>query len=159
MSLIHLNSKLWGGLLLVSACVIIYLIRLSWKKFRPWPYHSVMMMSHVEQLLYWRLKEALPTYHIFAQVQLSRLIRPPKGKDEWHWLNKIIRLSVDYVVLNERLETVAVIELDDKSHLLAKRMEADQRKAKALKAAGLRLIRINVTQIPTKQQLAAMFKY
>lgn len=126
------------------------------KKLQPWPYKQVPIMSEVERKFYRQLLATFPQYHVFVQVQLSRIIRPPKGKDELIWLNKIWRLSLDYVILDCELKLVAAIELDDASHRLPKRREADQRKDKALKAAGVHLIRIKTNKLPSKQELLAL---
>lgn len=67
-------------------------------------------------------------------------------------------MSLDYVILDDSLEMVAVIELDDRSHLLKRRREADQRKNKALKAAGIRLIRIQTSHLPNSVQLFSLLE-
>lgn len=123
------------------------------KKAQKWPYYVVPVMSNIEKKFYYQLVKAFPHYHILAQVQLSRVIRPPKNRHEYKWLNKIWRMSLDYVILDSHLDTLVVIELDDRSHLTQKRKEADERKNKALKAAGLRLIRIKTNSIPTLDEL------
>lgn len=123
------------------------------KKAQKWPYYVVPVMSNIEKKFYYQLVKAFPHYHILAQVQLSRVIHPPKNRHEYKWLNKIWRMSLDYVILDSHLDTLVVIELDDRSHLTQKRKEADERKNKALKAAGLRLIRIKTNSIPTLDEL------
>lgn len=152
----QLQAWLFYTLVIIVAFIVILFIFLLLKKIQPWPYKKVPMMSEVEKKFYRLLLATFPHYYICAQVQLSRIIRPPKGKDELKWLNKIWRLSVDYVILNNQLETIAVIELDDASHLLPKRKEVDQRKDKALKAAGIYLIRVRTNNLPSQQELLAL---
>ncbi|AWM79532.1 hypothetical protein DKL61_03740 [Gammaproteobacteria bacterium ESL0073] len=144
---IHLLSSIVVAVLVVA--VVFALV----KKVQKWPYYAVPVMSNLEKKFYYQLVKAFPHYHILAQVQLSRVIRPPKNRHEYKWLNKIWRMSLDYVILDSHLDTLVVIELDDRSHLTQKRKEADERKNKALKAAGLRLIRIKTNSIPTLDEL------
>lgn len=140
---------------LVTLIVVIVAVGF-FKKSLKWPYQAVPVMSEIEKKFYFQLLKAFPHYHILAQVQLCRVIRPPKNKHEYQWLNKIWRMSLDYVILDSHLETLAVIELDDRSHLSQRRKEADKRKDKALKAAGVRLIRIKTNNIPTFTELARL---
>lgn len=140
----------------LSILVVIAIFIVVFKKAQAWPYQAVPIMSPIEKKFYWQLKNTFPDYHILAQVHLSQVIRPPRGKNELKWLNKIWYMSLDYVILDNRLELVAAIELDDRSHLLKRRREADQRKNKALEAAGIRLIRIQTTHLPTSIQLVSL---
>lgn len=138
---------------IVVAVLVVTVVFALVKKAQKWPYYVVPVMSNIEKKFYYQLVKAFPHYHILAQVQLSRVIHPPKNRHEYKWLNKIWRMSLDYVILDSHLDTLVVIELDDRSHLTQKRKEADERKNKALKAAGLRLIRIKTNSIPTLDEL------
>ena len=147
MHYIYILYGLIGAILIISTLVFFIKVK------QRWPYQAVSVMTPVEQKLYRHLRQIYPHYHIFVQVQLCRVIRPPKGRDEYKWLNKIWRMSLDYVILDEALNTLVAIELDDRSHLLPKRIEADQRKEKALKSAGVNLVRIQTQQVHNKVDL------
>lgn len=151
----HVLSLPFYMVLIIVAVVIVTLVIIvvEWRRANVWPYRKVSLMSGVEKKLYWQLKEALPEHYIFSQVHLSQIIRPPKGKHELKWLNKIWRMSVDYVILDKHLEVQLVIELDDKTHLLPRRQAADQKKNKALAVAGVKLMRVQTSNMPSKQQL------
>ncbi|GAB6140874.1 hypothetical protein JCM14076_16030 [Methylosoma difficile] len=118
-----------------------------------WPFYAKKPLSKVEQVLYFRLVDALPDYVVLAQVQMSRFLGVKKGNDFGKWFNRINRMSVDYLVCRKDFSIVAVIELDDKSHETVKRKEADSRKNKAIEAAGLKLIRWKTTGIPDIGQI------
>jgi hypothetical protein len=45
----------------------------------PWPFQPRKPLSAVEQILWFRLTEALPDHIVLAQVQLSRLLSAKKG--------------------------------------------------------------------------------
>jgi Protein of unknown function (DUF2726) len=81
-----------------------------------WPFYAKKPLSQPEQVLYFRLIEALPDHIILAQVQLSRFLGVKKGHKSQSWLNRINRMSADFVVCNKDSSIVAVIELDDATH-------------------------------------------
>ena len=120
-----------------------------------WPFYAKKPLSQPEQVLYFRLIEALPGHIILAQVQLSRLLGVKKGNNHQSWLNRINRMSADFVVCNKDASVVAVIELDDASHQKAERQAADAKKDKALAAAGIKMIRWQVKAMPDKLAIQA----
>ena len=120
---------------------------------RKWPFYKKQLLTKPEQVLYFKILEALPEYLIFAQVQLSQILGVEKGYSYSEWYNRINRMSVDFVVCNKAAEIVALIELDDSTHEKEDRKEADRKKDKACKDAGIRLVRWNVKAIPDKAQI------
>lgn len=122
-----------------------------------WPFYAKKAMSKPEQILYHRLVEALPDKIILAQVQLSRMIGVKKGHD-LSWFNRINRMSTDFVVCRKDFSIVSAIELDDKTHDKKERKIADQKKDKALSAAGIPVIRWSTKQIPDTPTIQCHFK-
>ena len=113
-----------------------------------WPFYAKKPLSPPEQVLYFRLTQALPEHIILAQVQLSQLLGVKKGNNHQSWLNRINRMSADFVVCRKDSTIVAVIELDDATHQQANRQVADAKKDKALSAAEIKIIRWQVKAIP-----------
>src|SRR5215469_3404372 len=113
-----------------------------------WPYYAKRLLSNPEQVLYYRLVKALPQYEIFAQVQTSRILGIKKGVPYRAWLNRIDRLSADFVVCRKDSSIVAVVELDDSSHEVPSRRKTDAKKDRALGAAGLPVIRWQTRYMP-----------
>jgi very-short-patch-repair endonuclease len=113
-----------------------------------WPFVAKKPLSQPEQVLYFRLIQALPEHIVLAQVQLSRLLGIKKGNNYQAWLNRINRMSVDFVVCNKDSSIVAVIELDDATHRKDDRQAADAKKDKALTSAGVRIVRWQAKSIP-----------
>lgn len=75
-----------------------------------------------------RLRTALPDYIVLAQVSMGALLKPAVAsghKDFWATRNKIGSKIVDFVVCSESLDVVALIELDDAKHDLAKDRQRD----------------------------------
>jgi very-short-patch-repair endonuclease len=113
-----------------------------------WPFYAKKPLSQPEQVLYFRLVQALPEHIVLAQVQLSRLLGVKKGNNHQAWLNRINRMSVDFVVCRKDCSIVAAIELDDATHQKRDRQVADAKKDKALASAGIRIVRWQAKAIP-----------
>lgn len=62
-------------------------------------------------------------------------------------------MSLDFLVCLKDSTVVAAIELDDKTHERESRAEADAKKERALSAAGIALIRWNVTALPDENTI------
>lgn len=115
--------------------------------------YAKKILTTPEQALYFRLIEALPDHITLAQVQLSQLVGLKKGPTWQTWFNKISRKSVDYAICRKDFSVIAAVELDDKSHDAERRQAADADKDTALEAAGIRIIRWNVKNIPDKDEI------
>lgn len=63
-------------------------------------------------------------------------------------MNRINRMSADFVICNRDFSIAAVVELDDATHERADRKAADAKKDKALASAGLRIIRWQAKSLP-----------
>lgn len=125
-------------LIIAVIAVLVTLARLKTKSRndyydKPWPFYAKKPLSSPEQVLYFRLVEALPNHIILAQVQLSRLLGVEKGNNYQVWFNRINRMSADFVVCNKDSSIVAVIELDDATHQREDRQVADAKKDKAVR--------------------------
>lgn len=123
----------------------------------PWPFYVKRPLTQPEQVLYHRLIAALPGYIVLAQVQASRVLGVKKGFNFHQWNNRIDRLSFDFVVCRKDATVVSVIELDDKSHEAASRVETDRKKEKATADAGIQLVRWHVKALPDITAIQAAF--
>jgi hypothetical protein len=113
----------------------------------PYRYSSRPAMSDVEQVLYHRLRRALPNRVVLAQVAMSRVLTA-KGPRPRAAFYSIAQKSLDFVVCGPDSSVLAVIELDDSSHLRPVRRRADATKDAALASAGIRVIRWNARDLP-----------
>ncbi len=123
----------------------------------PWPFYAKKPLTQPEQILYHRLVAALPECMVLAQVQLSRVLGVKKGFAFNEWNNRINRMSLDFCVCLKDSTIVAAVELDDKTHDKAARIEADAKKEKALSAAGIALVRWNVSALPDEATIRRAF--
>ena len=103
------------------------------------------VITPFERKMFTRLKSAFPQHHILSQVAFSALIT----HDQYKVRNLFNRKVTDFVILNAQFKVIAIIELDDPSHI-GKEKEDQQRDA-MLEEAGYIVYRY--TQIPTLQQL------
>ena len=119
-----------------------------------WPFEKRRLITDTELILFHRLREALPDHYIFTQVQLSQLVSIKKGHSFQMWFARISRMSVDFVITDKSLNTIAAVELDDKSHYDdEQRHAADLKKDKVITAAGIRIIRWRCEVMPSVGQI------
>ena len=121
-----------------------------------WPVFPKTVLSPTEQKLYQRLIRAFPEHVVLAQVAFSQLVGVKKGENFTAIWNRYNRLTADFVLCTKDFRTVAVLELDDRSHDSPARQDADRRKAAICEAAGLALHRLNVNPLPNESELRAL---
>lgn len=84
-------------------------------------------------------------YRVFGKVWVADIINPAKGMNRKCWkiaFNKISSKHFDFVLYSkDKLEVIAVIELDDKSHYTKKAVNRDALLNNACKSASLKLVR------------------
>lgn len=113
--------------------------------FRHKNYYAKPVITPFEQKMFVQLIEAFPQYHVLAQVAFSALITSKQFK----YRAKFNRKVTDFVILDKNMKVVAIIELDDPSHLGKEQQDA-QRDA-MLDQAGYRVLRY--TDIPSGREL------
>lgn len=113
----------------------------------PKTYHPKKVITNFESKLFFQLKAALPEpdYYVLAQVAFTALIT----SQDIHIRNKFNRKVTDFVILNKTLEILAIIELDDPTHIGQEQRDAER--DAMLNDAGYRVLRY--TAIPSTRQL------
>lgn len=114
---------------------------------KPKTYYPKKVITNFESKLFFQLKAAFPepNYYILAQVAFTALIT----SQDIQVRNKFNRKVTDFVVLNKHLEVLAIIELDDPSHIGQEARDAAR--DAMFHDAGYRVIRY--TAIPSVRQL------
>ena len=123
------------------------------------PVTAKPLLSRPEQLLYGRLVRAFPGHIILAQVALSQLLVVTRGNaagSTQSILNGFRQLVADFIVCAPDFTALAVIELDDRSHRRNVQRERDQRKDRFLQAAGIKVIRVAVADMPNEAELKTL---
>jgi len=109
------------------------------------------LMTEFEQKMYECLCNALPKSVIFPQVSFNSLIQENEEINAWEVKsgirNKFNRKVVDFVIYDKDIHQVlAIVELDDPSHLSTKQIQIDKERDQMLRQAGYFVLRF--TEIP-----------
>jgi hypothetical protein len=116
-------------------------------------YISRPVLSDPEQSLYWRLYDVLPSdkFVLLSQVSFAAFISARGGSqfDRDSKFNSARQKYADFVVCSLDFQVLAVIELDDNSHDL----ERDKARDAILNEAGIAVVRWNVKNLPTAQEI------
>ncbi len=108
-------------------------------------YYPRPVITNFESKMFARLNQSFPEYHILAQVAFSALITHHNMKVRAKFNRKV----TDFVILDKKLQVIAIIELDDPTHI-GKEQEDAERDAMLLQA-GYQVYRY--TNIPSPQSL------
>lgn len=141
--------------------LLVLLISMKFKRAKAtsdesWPYQQRCIMTDREQALYHLLREALPDCIVFTQMHLSQVIEVKRHtKDSKNWLTKIHQARADFVVCKPDFSVLAVIDVDDSFQSDVKQSAREAEKNKALKAAGIKVIRVR--DLPTVTSICKKF--
>lgn len=103
------------------------------------------LLTNREQEMFSVLAAALPQCTVLAQVAFSALITA----NGWQSRNQFNRKVADFILCSKNLNVIAVIELDDRSHI--GREHHDKERDAMLKQAGYTTIRYR--NIPTTETI------
>lgn len=106
------------------------------------------IMTKAEREFYLTLQQAIGgAYMIYPQAHLDLFLDyMVKGQNWQAALSTIQRKSVDFLICSrEYYNPLAAIELDDSSHTRQDRIERDRKLEEICTAAGMPLVRINVS--------------
>lgn len=120
-----------------------------------WPFYLKQAFTRPERVLYHRLVNALPDRIVLAQVHVARVLGIKKEFYTSEWINRLNRMSYDFVILSNDFSILAVIELADISHENSYRVIASRKKEKATLATGTLFIRWNVSKMPDETAIQA----
>ena len=109
------------------------------------PIHAKAILTKREHQFFQVLQQALPRAYIFPQVSFSAILNT-KG---FYTRSQFNRKIADFVLCDQNLKIVAIIELDDSSH--KGREQQDTARDAMLNEAGYPVVRY--AQIPAAGQL------
>jgi very-short-patch-repair endonuclease len=104
-------------------------------------------LTNREQKMYSELTTALPGCTVLAQVAFSALIDTKYQETR----NRFDRKVADFVLLTKQLDVIAIIELDDTTHLGKEKQDADR--DAMLNNVGYKTLRYR--DIPSTEKLQA----
>ena len=135
---------------IVLAVIVIAFLMFGGKNKKPKQQHTPIsakpILTKRELQFFAVLEQALPRAYIFPQVSFSAILTT-KG---FYTRSQFNRKIADFVVCDERMNIVAVIELDDSSH--KDREQQDAVRDAMLNEAGYPVLRY--AQIPQASQIS-----
>lgn len=123
-------------------------------------YKQAAILAESGRTLYWRLVEALPDCVVIPQIAVGRFVRPiTDGRlplPQYRALqDRLMQYRVDYLVCRQDFSIVAGVELDEVSQPLSRYNEPTE----ILRLAGVPLLRIPSSTLPTADQLRTRFTH
>ncbi|MDQ8209310.1 DUF2726 domain-containing protein [Coraliomargarita sp. SDUM461003] len=112
------------------------------------PYQACKSLLTPNEHAFFKVLQPLvePHWHLFAKVRMEDIIEVPKEvehREKQSLRGRIKSRHIDFVICDPTtLAVVTCIELDDKSHQKKKSKEADQYNDRAMRDAGVLLIRV-----------------
>jgi hypothetical protein len=116
------------------------------------------VLSVPQTLLYYLLKTGLPDYVILARVSLAAVLEAGPGLTGFAREEQIRRLSaitVDFLVSDNRMQPVAVVELEMADEGSAARADRESARLR-LAAAGVRYVEVDPRAMPRKDAIRAL---
>jgi hypothetical protein len=133
-------SRLVLLIAILGLAAIIALQKLGRRSKEPVLFKKKRLLTANEVEFFHRLRQALPDYHVFPQVSMGALMSPASGVSRQEYLpvrNRFAAKIVDFVVTDDELNPIALIELDDRTHSA----EKDARRDAMTGAAGYTTLR------------------
>jgi len=147
------NMKLFLALLIILGATAIIIFVLAPARPREAAYRKRPVMTPNEVEFYGRISRALPGMQVCPQVAMHALIEPTSqnGKTRLVDFRRVSQKVVDYAVFDDLWCLVAIIELDDRTHLASRDAVRDGFTG----AAGIRTLRYQSRAKPAQEQIAA----
>lgn len=139
------------ALLLFAALALVIVLRRKAPAFRV---VKRALLTENEKEFLGRLEEAFPGHRIMVQVCMGALMAPAVRGGSADYLSirgRFAQKIVDFVVLDEALEVVALVELDDRTH----RVDKDAVRDAMTASAGYVTLRYHSRQKPGPEAIRA----
>lgn len=107
-------------------------------------------LGQPQTLVYRLLRAAIPDHEIFANVALSSVLNSKNEQEA----RRLAAYHLDFVVCDKAMHVVAVVEMEAGGGLQA--ASEQHFKAESLKAAGIRLVRIDGARPPRREEIRAL---
>lgn len=137
-----------AGLLIKAGVVDVTAIRRLFQ-----PYRAKDLMTPNEQDMFARLVRALPGHYVFPQVAMGAIVEsaPRLGEAVARGVrSRFDRKIVDFLVVDSHtFDVVAIVELDDRTHVASK----DQARDGITAAAGYRTVRFQARRKPDATEI------
>ncbi len=142
------------AVLVVIVIVIVAVLALAFLK-SGGNYKSKDLLTENEKEFFFRLKRALSGYEIFPQVSMGAILNPNASRNDrrYHQIRGTFSQKiVDFLICEGKtLKTVAIVELDDRTHSA----ERDQKRDAMLQSAGYHVIRCDSRKKSSEEEIRA----
>jgi len=147
-------------LIVLAVCLIVALGFLFGRSGGRWLKHiqPKPLLTGNEAEFLRRLQRALPGHHVFPQVSFGAFITDDGSLSRnarWSVRARFDRKIADFVVCDRNLKVLALIELDDRTHIAS----ADRQRDALTKAAGYQTFRFQSKRKPSEQEIATLFQH
>lgn len=144
--------KLFYALLIILVAIAIIVYVLVPPKLHQPAYRKRQVMTPNEIEFYGRIARALPGMHVCPQVAMHALIEPTATNSKTRLIHfrRISQKVVDYAIFDAQWALVAVIELDDRTHVASR----DAIRDSFVSAAGVRTLRYQSRAKPAEAQIS-----
>lgn len=117
-------------------------------------YKAKAIMTDNEIEFFQRLIKSFPKYYIFPQVSLGAiLVSADTDPSQRHGTRMTFSQKMaDYVICNQQMKIVAIVELDDKTHS----KEKDDKRDNMLSEAGYKIFRFESKNKPSIEELSKL---
>lgn len=148
----NFSAPLWW--LALAAIVAISIVAIAyWSGKGRHRYQAKPILTPNECEFFQRIRRAAPELYIFPQVSMAAFMEPTArnkdGRRWWEDFRKISQKRIDYGIFSQKLELLAIIELDDKTH----DKEQDAQRDSYTRSAGIKTLRFESRARPTIPQL------
>lgn len=143
---------IFGTIALVLIAVVLLLLSRRSGRRTTHQYTAKPLLTPNEKEFFARLDEAVPEYLIQSQVAMGALMngRHAEGKD-FATRSTFDRKIVDFVLLDQNLDVVLIIELDDRTH----KADKDAARDAMTRQAGYTTLRFESRSKPAVPELRA----
>lgn len=147
----HMKLLLAALIVLVAATAIAFVLVPARPRVAAYRKRRVMTPNEIE--FYGRIIRALPGMYVCPQVAMHAVIEPTSSNSKTRLVDfrRISQKVVDYTVFDAQWSVVAIIELDDRTHVISR----DAIRDGFTSAAGIRTLRYQSRAKPGEAQIAA----
>ena len=148
------------AMLAVAVLILLAAALLFRRSQKSWLSHiqrKPLLTANEREFLY-RLRHALPGHHVFPQVSFAAFITDDgklSSNARWSVRAKFDRKIADFVICDHNLTVLALVELDDRTHVAS----ADRQRDALTRAAGYQTLRFQSKQKPSEAEIAALFQH
>ena len=112
-------------------------------------------LGRAEAMVYRLLRTGMPDHEVFAKVTLASVVSGPgSGHQRAQQVQRLSQYLIDFIVCDRDLRIVAAVELETAGG--AEAIGVRKFKEDCLKAAGIRLVRIDTAAPPRGQEIRAL---